>query len=72
MEGAAEVTFPIGSSAFHHFLKAKLAIPSGWIVAGIAPAGNKAFSAVSVGLLRIISQPARCATQNILVPRYLS
>ena len=50
------------SPAFLHSLRVNCAIPLNWIVTGFGPAAIKAFSAVSAGLLRIMSPPARCPT----------
>jgi len=49
------VSCPIARPAFLHSLRAKRAIPSGWMITGFGPAGINAFSAVCAGLPRIIS-----------------
>jgi len=62
MESAADGTCPIASPAFLHSLRAKHAIPSGWMVTAFGPARIKTFRAVSAALPSIISQLARCDT----------
>jgi len=62
MKSAADVTCLVASPAFLHSLRAKRAMPSGCMVTGLGPAGVKVFRAVSAGLARVMSQPARCAT----------
>jgi len=62
MVSAADLTYLIPIPAILHSLSAKHTMPSDWMVTGFGPAGIKAFRAVSAGLPRIISQPARCAT----------
>jgi len=70
MESAANVTCPVASPTFLYYLSAKCAISSSCMMKSFGLTGIKAFRAVSTCLPKIMSQPARCATQSVLISVY--